>query len=129
MPRVATVAERAGGRLEEMRFETDATYQMPFLGPVDESKLKATIFLRLRELLDSHAVPREHYVLGGEDSAGQLCITLDRSLWTVFRNERGARCRAAFFTRPWEAANYFLWEVMREHKELFSAHIAVGFAM
>ena len=112
-----------------MRFETDATYQMPFLGPVDKAKLMATIFLRLRELLDSYAVPREDYVLGGEDSSGQLCITLDRSLWTVFRNERGTRCRAAFFVRPWEAANYFLWEVMREHKDLFSSHIAVGFAM
>ena len=112
-----------------MRLETDATYQMPFLGAVDEAKLKATIFLRLRELLDSYAVPREDYVLGSEDSAGQLCITLDRSLWIVFRKEHGARCRAAFFARPWEAANYFLWEVMREHKDLFSAHIAVGFAM
>lgn len=114
-----------------MRFETDATYQMPFLGPVDEAKLKATILLRLQELLDSYAVPRENYVLGvgSRDSSGELCLTLDRSLWTVYRNERGARCRAAFFARPWEAANYFLWEVMREHKDLFSAHIAVGFAI
>jgi hypothetical protein len=115
--------------VQAMRFETDANYQMPFLGSVDKVKLKATIFVRLRELLDSHAVPQEDYVLGGEGSSGQLCITLDRSLWTVFRNERGAGSRAAFFARPWEAANYFLWEVMREHRDLFSSHIAVGFAM
>ena len=104
-----------------------AQYQHKPLSPHEMSNLKAQIFPLIERRLTELGIPRSAYVMGGESNAAQLCIDTDGDFWSVFTSERGERFNPGLFFDPWSAGNYFVWELMRRHKDIFPDHPVIPF--
>lgn len=71
------------------------------------------VFTQLKLEIDKMRPIPTGYIIGGDGILGELCINVDEAMWVVYYCERGERYNCAFFPGSINAANYFLWELIR----------------